>query len=154
MLANICIVVVTFMLMEGVAWFTHKYILHGFLWFLHRSHHVRHNHALERNDLFFMYYGVLAMLFFIYGSKNMDYRFWIGTGISLYGITYFLIHDIFIHRRIKIFKNTSNTYLKALNIGHKVHHKTTGRDGSEVFGMLWVPTKYFALARRKKDKNK
>lgn len=143
MLANICIVLVTFVVMEGVAWFTHKYILHGFLWFLHRSHHVRHNHALERNDLFFAYYGVLAMLFFIYGSKNMDYRFWIATGISLYGLTYFLVHDIFIHRRIKLFKKTTNPYLKALNMGHKVHHKTTERDGSEVFGMLWVPVKYF-----------
>jgi beta-carotene 3-hydroxylase len=150
MLANICIVLVTFVVMEGVAWFTHKYILHGFLWFLHRSHHVRHNHAFERNDLFFAYYGVLAMLFFIYGSKNMDYRFWIATGISLYGLTYFLVHDIFIHRRIKLFKKTSNPYLKALNMGHKVHHKTTERDGSEVFGMLWVPVKYFELARKKK----
>lgn len=151
MLINIFIVLITFIAMEGVAWFTHKYVLHGFLWFLHRSHHVSHNHAFERNDLFFTFYGVLAMVFFIYGSENLDYRFWIATGISLYGLTYFLVHDVFIHRRIRLFRKTSNIYLKALNIAHKVHHKTSVKDGSEAFGMLWVPVKYFRLAGRKKQ---
>ncbi len=28
-----------FVLMEGVAWFTHKYVMHGFLWSIHRDHH-------------------------------------------------------------------------------------------------------------------
>jgi len=151
MLTNIGIVLLTFIAMEGVAWFTHKYVLHGFLWFLHKSHHVRHNHALERNDLFFTFYGTLATVFFIYGSENLDYRFWIATGISIYGLTYFLVHDIFIHRRLKIFDKTSNVYLKALDMAHKVHHKTPEKDGSESFGMLWVPIKYFRLAGRKKS---
>jgi beta-carotene 3-hydroxylase len=150
MLTNILIVVSTFLVMEGVAWFTHKYILHGFLWFLHQSHHVKHKQAFERNDLFFSFYGLLAMLFFIYGSEQMDYRFWIATGITLYGLTYFLVHDVFIHRRIKLFNKTSNVYLKALDMAHKVHHKTSVKHGSESFGMLWVPLKYFRLAGRKK----
>jgi len=25
--------------MEYVAWFTHKYVMHGFLWVLHEDHH-------------------------------------------------------------------------------------------------------------------
>lgn len=153
MLSNIGIVVATFICMEGVAWFTHKYVLHGFLWFLHRSHHVKHDHALERNDLFFSFYGTLAMLFFIYGSEDLDYRFWIGTGITLYGLTYFLVHDVFIHRRIKMFNKTSNVYLKALNMAHKVHHKTEEKEGSQAFGMLWVPVRYFLLAKRKRTIN-
>ena len=72
----------TFVVMEVVAWVMHKYVLHGFLWFLHKSHHTRHNHAFELNDLFFAWYGTLAMLFFIFGSEPLDYRFWIGAGIT------------------------------------------------------------------------
>jgi beta-carotene 3-hydroxylase len=147
MLLNIGIVLVTFFAMEGIAWFTHKYIMHGILWFLHRSHHSRHDHALERNDLFFVYYGVVSTVLVIYGSDQLDYRFWMGIGIGLYGLVYFLVHDVFIHRRLRLFGKTHNSYLKALDIAHKVHHKTTGRTGSESFGMLWVNAKFFKLAK-------
>ncbi|MDO6389146.1 fatty acid hydroxylase [Pontibacter sp. BT731] len=146
MLMGLGIMLLTFVAMEGVAWVMHKYVLHGFLWFLHKSHHRHHKHAFEWNDLFFAYYGTLAMLFFVFGSEPIDYRFWIGAGITLYGVAYFLIHDVFIHRRIRLFGNTSNVYLKALNMAHKVHHKHTDRDGSESYGMLWVAPKYFRSA--------
>ena len=146
MLTGIGIMLLTFVVMEGVAWAMHKYVLHGFLWFLHKSHHTSHNHAFELNDLFFAYYGTLAMLFFVFGSDPIDYRFWIGAGVTLYGVAYFVIHDVFIHRRIRLFGKTSNVYLKALNMAHKVHHKTKGKDGSESFGMLWVAPRYFKLA--------
>ncbi|MDX5422539.1 MAG: sterol desaturase family protein [Hymenobacteraceae bacterium] len=146
MLTGIGIMLLTFVVMEGVAWAMHKYVLHGFLWFLHKSHHTSHSHAFELNDLFFAYYGTLAMLFFVFGSDPIDYRFWIGAGVTLYGVAYFVIHDVFIHRRIRLFGKTSNVYLKALNMAHKVHHKTKGKDGSESFGMLWVAPRYFKLA--------
>lgn len=146
MLAGIGIMLITFVAMEVVAWAMHKYVLHGFMWFLHKSHHTRHDHAFELNDLFFAYYGTLAMLFFIFGTDPIDYRFWIGAGITLYGVAYFLIHDVFIHRRIKVFGKTTNIYLKALNMAHKMHHKVEGKDGSESFGMLWVSPRYFRSA--------
>ncbi|WP_242920696.1 sterol desaturase family protein [Pontibacter liquoris] len=148
MLLGIGIMLTVFVAMEGVAWFMHKYVLHGFLWFLHKSHHTRHRHAFELNDLFFAYYGTLAMLFFLFGSDPIDYRFWIGAGISLYGIAYFVIHDVFIHRRLKVFGKTSNVYLKALNMAHKVHHKTAGKYGAASFGMLWVAPAYFRTAHK------
>ncbi|WP_192821382.1 sterol desaturase family protein [Rufibacter sp. LB8] len=150
MLTNAAIVLGTFAVMEVVAWAVHKYVLHGFLWNIHESHHKPHDHAFERNDLSFAFYGVIAALCFIYGSEQLDYRFWIGTGISLYGLAYFFIHDLLIHRRIKLFGKASSTYLRALDIAHKVHHKTKGRDGSESFGMLWVHPKFFRIARRKR----
>jgi len=142
MLQGFGIMLLTFVAMEGVAWVMHKYVLHGFLWFLHKSHHVPHKHALERNDLFFTFYGSLAMLCFISGGR----LFWVGAGSSLYGVTYFVIHDVLIHRRLKVFGKTSNVYLKALNMAHKVHHKTQGKHGSESFGMLWVAPRYFRAA--------
>lgn len=135
--------------MEAVAWFTHKYIMHGMLWFLHRSHHTHHPHALERNDLFFGNYGVISTVLVMYGAAQLDYRFWIGLGIGLYGLVYFLVHDVFIHRRLRLFGKTRNSYLKALDMAHKVHHKTTGRAGSQSFGMLWVNPRFFKLAKSK-----
>ena len=67
----------------------------------------------------------------------------IGIGIFLYGLTYFLVHDIFIHQRFKFFKKTNNRYAKALRRAHKIHHKNIYKEKGECFGMLWVPLKYF-----------
>ncbi len=33
--------VATFCIMEFMAWFSHKYIMHGFLWHLHEDHHKK-----------------------------------------------------------------------------------------------------------------
>ena len=37
---NIFVLISTFLFMEFVAWAVHKYIMHGFLWSLHKDHHV------------------------------------------------------------------------------------------------------------------
>ena len=31
----ILVLVGTFVVMEGITWLTHKYVMHGFLWYLH-----------------------------------------------------------------------------------------------------------------------
>ena len=55
MLLNTLTVIVSFVMMEGVAWFTHKYIMHGILWSLHRDHHKKETYGFfERNDFFFL----------------------------------------------------------------------------------------------------
>src|SRR5690606_15339815 len=56
---------------------------------------------------------------------------------------YFLVHDIFIHQRFKLLRNTDNSYFRAIRRAHKVHHKHIGKEDGECFGMLWVPMKYF-----------
>ena len=43
--------------MEFMAWFSHKYT-HGFLWVLHKISKKDHKSWFERNDLFFIFYGV------------------------------------------------------------------------------------------------
>ena len=139
----------TFLGMEFIAWFMHKFVLHGPLWFLHRSHHVRHPHHFERNDFFFLFYGALSALLIVYGTPEKDFRFWMGAGIAAYGTVYFFVHDVLIHGRMRFWRKSRNTYLRALNMAHKMHHKTTSRDNSEEFGMLWVSPRYFVLALRK-----
>ncbi|MBG8552052.1 sterol desaturase family protein [Hymenobacter guriensis] len=148
-LAAVAVSAATFLGMELVAWGMHKFVLHGPLWFLHRSHHVRHPHRFERNDFFFLFYGTLSMLCIHFGAPAKDWRFWVGVGIASYGCVYFFVHDVLIHGRLRFWRKSRNAYLRALNMAHKMHHKTTGRDGSEEFGMLWVSPKYYLLAWRR-----
>lgn len=144
---NLVIVIVTFVLMEGATWLIHKYIMHGLLWVLHKDHH-NHSHAgkLERNDYFFVIFALPAILLLYLGSfEHFDFRFYVGLGITFYGIAYFFIHDIFIHQRISLLKRTRNPYFKAIRRAHKQHHKHVGKHDGECFGFLWVPFKYFRI---------
>ncbi|TBW28339.1 sterol desaturase family protein [Gramella sp. KN1008] len=135
----------TFIMMEGMAWFTHKYIMHGFLWKLHKDHHKKdHSNWWERNDLFFVFYALVSIgCFLLWKYEGVWIGLPIGLGILAYGITYFTVHDIFIHQRFKIFRNANNRYAKGIRRAHKIHHKHLGKEDGECFGMLFVPFKYF-----------
>ncbi|MDT0295091.1 sterol desaturase family protein [Mesonia ostreae] len=135
----------TFFFMEFMAWFTHKYIMHGFLWSLHKDHHQKdHGSWWERNDLFFIFYALVSIgCFLLWQYEDIWFTLPIGLGILAYGIAYFTVHDIFIHQRFKVFKNANNWYSKGVRRAHKIHHKHLGKEKSENFGMLIVPLKYF-----------
>ena len=135
----------TFIFMEFMAWFSHKYIMHGFLWSWHKDHHVKNKESwFEKNDRFFIFYAIISMLFFIsWSDYNFGYGLPIAIGIFAYGCTYFFVHDVFIHQRFKFLKKTNNKYAKALRRAHKMHHKNINKEGCESFGMLWIPFKYF-----------
>lgn len=148
---NILLVVLAFVTMEFVAWFTHKYIMHGLGWFLHKDHHVKdHEGFFERNDFFFLVFAIPGMVLIYLGTLGgmADNLFFIGLGITLYGIAYFIVHDIFIHQRFKVFRNSDSVYLRAIRRAHKVHHKHLNKQDGECFGMLLVPRKYFVEARK------
>ena len=83
--------------MEFNAWFTHKYIMHGFLWNIHKDHHQKdHDSWFERNDLFFIFYAVVSMAcFYLWSYEGFWYGLPIGFGIMGYGASYFIVHDIF-----------------------------------------------------------
>lgn len=145
----ITLTLASFALMECVAWLTHKYIMHGFLWKWHQDHHNHNHHSVfEKNDRFFLVFSFPSILFFVIGGAFPDIAFlvYVGLGILLYGIAYFLIHDVFIHQRIKWFHQSNNVYLRAIRRAHKMHHKHLEKDGGECFGMLWVPLKYYKEA--------
>lgn len=148
MLIYLLITVGTFILMEGVTWCTHKFVMHGFMWYFHDDHHNPDKSFFEKNDAFFLIFAIPSFLLMLYGSlASFDWRFYIGLGIMLYGAAYFLVHDVLIHQRFSWFKRTNNVYFRALRKAHKVHHKHLGKEDGECFGMLWVPMKYFREAR-------
>lgn len=129
-----------FILMEFMAWFTHKYVMHGFLWVLHKDHHIPHHKRFERNDWFAVIFALPAAWFTYRGALfGFDARFFIGLGITLYGVSYFLFHDVLVHKRLKLFSDKHSAYIKAILQAHNDHH--TGKNN---FGFLFmVPLKYF-----------
>ena len=92
------IVVGTFLIMEGITWATHKYVMHGFLWNLHEDHHKHRPGFFEKNDLFFVIFAVPSFCCILFGT--LEHIYWlqaIGFGVMAYGFAYFLIHDVVIH---------------------------------------------------------
>lgn len=148
---NFLITIGVFILMEGATWVIHKYVMHGFLWSLHRDHHDKSNESkVERNDYFFVIFAIPAIILMYLGSqRGFNYLFYIGLGITIYGMAYFFVHDIFIHQRIPWLRNTQNRYLLALRRAHKQHHKHIQKEKGECFGFLWVPVKYFQMFFKK-----
>ncbi len=141
-LLNILTVIFTLAGMEAFSWFIHKYLFHGVLWFIHKSHHQQKHNWLEFNDIFSLLFAALALWLMWVGHITLDHYFWIGTGISIYGIIYFIFHDWFIHNRFKSFK-THNSYLLGIRRAHKIHHRSTERNPAEEFGLLVVGKKWF-----------
>ncbi len=147
----ISVLVGTFLLMEGITWCTHKYVMHGFLWVLHRDHHQVEPGFFEKNDAFFVIFAVPSMCLIGFGTYNQVW--WmqaIGFGIMAYGFAYFLVHDVIIHQRFKWFTRSNNTYVRAIRWAHKMHHKHLGKEDGESFGMLYVHKIYWDKIRRDK----
>lgn len=133
-------------MMEWVAWATHKYIMHGFLWSWHKSHHHPYKGIFEKNDLFGIFFSLPSIILCVWGLHESDklYLFFIGFGIFLYGVFYVIFHDIIVHRRIKIKHRAKTSYMRRLIRAHKIHHKINTKNGAEAFGFLFAPKKYRA----------
>jgi len=147
----------TALFMEFVAWFAHKFIMHGFLWSWHEDHHKPHtvDGFFEKNDLFFMVFAIPSFLCYLIGGLVPGF-FWvlaIGVGISIYGLVYFLIHDVYIHQRFKWFRQLDSKYSRAILRAHGTHHAKQTKENCESFGLLVVDSKFFKKRKRKESKN-
>ncbi|HOI32291.1 MAG: sterol desaturase family protein [Bacteroidales bacterium] len=130
-----------FLFMEFIAWFTHKYVMHGFLWILHKDHHIRDGRKFEWNDLFAVIFAIPSFLLIVSGTQGgFDWKFYLGLGIALYGLAYFLFHDVFVHGRLPLFQRLSNRYLRATITAHLDHHKPRAHYN---YGFLIAPWKYY-----------
>ncbi|WP_342646124.1 sterol desaturase family protein [Mucilaginibacter sp. CSA2-8R] len=141
-LIDIGIVLLTIAGMEALSWFIHKYLFHGPLWFIHKTHHQQRHGWFELNDIFSIGFALLSLWLMWQGRNAYNAGFFIGLGITIYGLIYFIFHDWFIHNRFKAFK-TTNSYLLSIRRAHKIHHKSTEKLPSEEFGLLVASKKYF-----------
>ncbi len=147
----ILIMATAFLIMEGITWITHKYVMHGFLWYLHKDHHQVEPGFFEKNDLFFAIFAVPTIILLWFGTY--DDMWWlqaIGFGIMAYGFSYFMVHDVIIHQRFKWFSRSKSTYVRAIRWAHKMHHRHLSKQEGESFGMLYVHKKYWEKVRRDK----
>jgi len=144
---KIVIVLATVAAMEFVAWFAHKYIMHGFLWNWHEDHHQPHlkDGFFEKNDRFFLVFAIPSMFCFMSGSfwAGWGALLYVGIGISIYGLIYFLIHDVYIHQRFSWFRQLDSKYSKAILRAHGAHHAVQTKEDCESFGLLAVNPKFF-----------
>lgn len=150
-LLYISILAGTFVIMEGITWLTHKYIMHGWLWYLHKDHHQPEPGFFEKNDAFFVIFAIPSFLCILFGTLHEWY--WmqaVGFGVMAYGFAYFLVHDVIIHQRFKWFSRSNNSYVRAIRWAHKMHHRHLDRHDGESFGMLYVHRKYWQKIRKDK----
>ena len=137
----------TFLIMECVTWLTHKYVMHGSMWYFHADHHQpKYANVFERNDVFFVIFAIPSIALFYFGVEGgLNYLFFIGLCIGCYGCCYCMRHDVLVHLRVRWVDDTNNKYLIGLRKAHKVHHKHLGKEHGECFGMLFVPFKYYKI---------
>ena len=116
------IIICAFLFMEFYAWFMHKYVMHGFLWILHEDHHRYHESWLEKNDIFTLFFSSIAIVLLYYGTTYaIPFVLSAGIGVTLYGVCYFLFHDVMFHRRMKFLKLKPGTrYLRRIINAHAI----------------------------------
>jgi len=138
-LLPLAIVILTVAAMELVAATVHKYVMHGWGWGWHRSHHEPHDGRLEKNDLYALIFSGISLLFFTLLADRWPLMWWVGLGTVVYGLLYAALHDGLAHQRLPFFRAPRSGYLKRLVQAHRFHHAVRGREGAVSFGFLYAP---------------
>jgi len=120
------------MVMEFLSWFFHRFLFHGPFWAWHRSHHEPSRGFFEKNDLFSLGFALASLIFWL--SPNPYVRLW-AFSMTLYGLLYFLVHDLLIHRRL-FWHPRVPTWLRGIVQGHRHHHQRRDQKGQGPYG-LW-----------------
>lgn len=139
MLIHFAIFLSTLVAMEGVGFLAHKYVMHGWGWFLHRSHHEPHLGAVETNDVYLLVLALVAITLIVLGNAAHDPLQWVGAGVAAFGVLYVVIHDGIVHRHWPARPRPRHPYLRRLYQAHLMHHGVKGRRNSVSFGFLYAP---------------
>ena len=117
--------------------FLHRYIFHGLLWRVHKSHHEPRQGVFEDNDLFSLFFASISIALIALGFFEPAYRprFFVGMGISVYGAIYFVVHDLMAHKRYFPMK-ASNPVLAGLVKAHRRHHQRVDQEGQGPLGPI------------------
>jgi beta-carotene 3-hydroxylase len=130
------IVVAMVVFMEVFAWATHKYVMHGWGWGWHKSHHEPHDGWFEKNDLYAITFSVVVVALFTLGIWYPAV-WWAALGITVYGLIYAFVHDMLVHQRGGFRWVPKRGYFKRLLQAHRLHHAVEGRDGTVSHGFLF-----------------
>jgi beta-carotene 3-hydroxylase len=127
--------------MEGVAYASHRWVMHGPGWFLHASHHRPRTGFWEANDWYFVIYAVPSILLLVGGIywDFGEWAVWVGAGIAAYGAIYLGFHDLIVHRRLPVRYVPRSEYMKRIVQAHRLHHVVETKAGTVSFGFLIAP---------------
>jgi beta-carotene 3-hydroxylase len=128
-------------LMEPWAAFVHRAVWHGPLWGVHESHHVEREGWFELNDIFAAMHALPAMAMIIVACEWGDHLaanvlFGMGIGMTVFGMSYALIHDGLIHERLPVGFLLRSRWLRRIRGAHRRHHT----NGGYPFGLFWGPS--------------
>lgn len=123
-----------FLIMEPITAATHRWVMHGLGWFLHRGHHQVGRGRLEANDAFpVIFAGIVCVgLWLGFNQPGWSTLVPIGVGITAYGAAYATVHDVYVHGRLRIFGNRKIAVFEYLADCHRIHHLYNGAP----YGML------------------
>lgn len=127
----------SFVAVEFFSYAAHRFLFHGILWKIHRTHHEATKGAFELNDIFSAIFALCSILLMVFAEKPLinSVAFPIGLGISIYGFVYFIIHDFFTHRRFLPFASNSKL-LMTIRSAHQRHHQTVEKNGIAPYGLF------------------
>jgi beta-carotene 3-hydroxylase len=150
---TVLVALAAFVLMEPLTALAHRYVMHGVGIALHRSHHrrVRPGESPQRweaNDAFPLAFATVVMIGFAIGFNVAGFEVLvpIGVGITLYGVAYALVHDVYVHRRLGWFGDRTLPGLERLAGAHREHHARNAAP----YGML-VPVRARSGSRPSHD---
>ena len=134
MIRFLLVVALTFVGMELVSYLIHRFIYHRLLWFIHKSHHTQREGPFELNDIFPLFFAAVSVVFLVVGlgEEGRPDLLAASVGIILYGTVYFVVHDLYVHRRVKSVR-LRIPFLLPLKKAHAIHH----RYGEEPYGLLF-----------------
>ena len=140
-LLGLPIFLATIAAMEGVAYVAHRWVMHGFGWFLHESHHRARTGNWELNDWYAAIFATPSIVMLLGGVQLgwPGWTAWVGAGIAGYGAIYFGFHDVIVHRRIATRYLPKSDYMKRIVQAHRLHHVVETKDGTVSYGFLWAP---------------
>ncbi len=135
---------ISYALMEIAGGATHKYVMHGPLWRWHRGHHHPSPDnprflGLEPNDSVGLFYSALSIFLIARGVKGRPVSLFTGLGITAWGLSYFLLHDCLVHRRLGGRFRPKNSYLRRVVAVHRLHHAHREKEGGRFFGFVYAP---------------
>lgn len=144
-LSFVLLVVGAFVVMEPVTAATHRWVMHGVGERLHRSHHRPLTTRWEANDAYPVMFAAVVCLGLWIGFNRPGWSGLVpvGMGVTLYGIAYATVHDVYIHGRLRLFGERRFGVLDRLADAHRIHHLYNGAP----YGML-LPVVPRELRRR------
>jgi len=132
MLEALLIITCTFLVMEMLSYIMHRWLFHGVLWQIHSSHHKPRKGLWEANDIFSLTFAAISILLIFSSERTLSL---IGFGIAIYGLAYFIVHDVLVHKRFFSLR-TKNKVLLTIISAHQKHHQSIKKEGREPFGLF------------------